>query len=254
MAEYINIAPREHVEKRITMDAKPGDAYSESTGRKETTKYTGTWADMLAQATDLIGGGGGSMQVTCELERLEGGIGELTVTIEEYEVPESPPDDGDDEPLGSVENPEITCSYTVQAEPLLGHPAFASVNRAQAWLLQQVAAGTHPDAHIEYNGKKYVLREACDQLSGAAEKALRFYLKGITQYYEVFCEVTARSTEGELSGTPGKISVPPGNVETPEGRNWLCTGKGKTVRGDEVEYTATYRMSGAGGWNQELYS
>lgn len=256
MIKHINLTVREHVDKRISLNRAAGKEYTESTGQREVIKYTGPWEAILEHGVQAVSGTEGAVAVTVEMERSEGGIGEMTITEETYRKPTATGgDDGDKESnLGTNENPEITSSFTVQAEPLLGHPKYKDITRAQAWLLQQVAAGTHPDAVIEYNGKKYIMREACEQLSGSAAKVLDLYLKGITQYYEVYGDITVRGTGGEFPGEVGKISNPPGGVPAPSGRNWLCTGKGKTKQGKEVVYTAQYRLSGPGGWNTELYS
>lgn len=256
MIKHINLTVREHVDKRISLNRAAGKEYTESTGQREVIKYTGPWEAILEHGVQAVSGTEGAVAVTVEMERLEGGVGEMTITEETYRKPTATGgDDGDKESnLGTNENPEITSSFTVQAEPLLSHPNFKDISDADAWLLQQVAAGTHPGAHVEYNGKKSVLREACKSLSGSADKVLKLYLKGITQYYEVYGDITVRGTGSEFPGEVGHIAQPPGNVSAPADRNWLCTGKGKTKQGKEVVYTAQYRLSGPGGWNKDLYS
>ena len=255
MIKHINLTVREHVERRISLSRKAAAEYTESTGQREVIRYTGPWEAILEYGVQAVSGAESAVAVSVEMERAEGGIGEMTITEETYRKPTATGGDGDKESnIGTNENPEITSSFTVQAEPLLGHPKYANITRAQAWLLQQVAAGTHPDAIVEYNGKKYIMREACEQLRDSAAKVLDFYLKGITQYYEVYGDITVRGTGGEFPGEVGKIATPPGAVQAPSDRNWLCTGKGKTKQGKEVVYTAQYRLSGPGGWNTELYS
>ena len=256
MIKHINLTVLEHVDRRISLSRKAGEKYTESTGQREVIKYTGPWEAILEHGVQAVSGAEGAVAVQVEMERNAGGIGEMTITEETYRIPTATGgDDGDKESnLGTADNPEITSSFTVQAEPLLSHPNFKGITDADAWLLQQVAAGTHPDARIEYNGKKYVLREACKSLSGAAGKVCQLYLKGITQYYEVYGDITVRGTGGEFPGEVGHITTPPGNVSAPSDRDWLCTGKGKTKQGKEVVYTAQYRLSGPGGWNKELYS
>jgi hypothetical protein len=254
MATYHKFEVAEHEERSISRRIAAGEQYTEATGDRETVKFTGRWAEMVALMESQTGGAG--VEVSCDLERLGGGIGELRITREYYRKPAGSEGEegGETEQLGTVAAPEVVSSFSVQAEPLLGHPLFEGVTEAQAWLLQQVAAGTHPDARIEYNGKKYRLRDACAQLDGPAKDALELYLKGVTHYYEVYGEATARCTGSSPGGTVGKISQPPAGVETPEGRDWLCAGKGKRMSGGEVEYSASYRMSGRGGWNKKLYS
>lgn len=258
MIKHINLSVREHVDKRISLARKAGKDYTESTGQREVIKYTGPWEAILERGVQAVSGTEGAVAVTVEMERAAGGIGEMTITEETYRKPAAADNGGEngngESNIGTSENPEITSSFTVQAEPLLTHPNFKDINDADAWLLQQVAAGTHPGAHVEYNGKKYVLREACKSLSGSAATVFKLYLKGITQYYEVYGDITVRGTGGEFPGEVGHIANPPGNVSAPADRNWLCTGKGKTKQGKEVVYTAQYRLSGPGGWNKDLYS
>ena len=261
MAEYINIAPREHVEKRITMEAKPGDAYSESTGRKETTKYTGAWADMLAQATDLIGGGGGSVQVTCELERLEGGIGELTVTRETYRQPDATEEEEPEEPeteqeLGSEGAPCYTSSSSLVQVCILAHPKFAAMGDLERRALKAMIDGQDEYSYLEDSTSSSGTRRIIDCIkSDTAKKAFSYISKGITSYYDVSTETTARWKGRSNKYTAGTVvDNAPGGFSSGPGRNFLCSGTGTEKTGKETWCSASFRMSSAGGWDEYLYS
>lgn len=257
MAEYINIAPREHVEKRISMEAKPSDAYSVSTGSKETTKYTGTWADMLAQATGLIGTGGGNVQVTCELERLEGGIGELTVTREIFRMSEDSEDEDDSAELGSEENPTYTSSCTLMPVSILTHPKFAELDKTELRALKAMIDGQDENNALSDDaagspGSKRII----DMIeSEAALVAADYIRRGVTQYAEPVVQVTARWKARSNKYTPGDIiaSVPGSIITTPTGRNWRVEGTGTEKQGSTVWQTATFALSGAAGWDAYLY-
>lgn len=261
MAEHINIAPREHVEKRITMEAKPGDAYSESTGRKETTKYTGAWADMLTQATDLIGGGGGSVQVTCELERLEGGIGELTVTRETYRQPDATEEEEPEQPeteqeLGSEGAPCYTSSSSLVQVCILAHPKFAAMGDLERRALKAMIDGQDEYSYLEDSTSSSGTRRIIDCIkSDTAKKAFSYISKGITSYYDVSTETTARWKGRSNKYTAGTVvDNAPGGFSSGPGRNFLCSGTGVEKTGKETWCSASFRMSSAGGWDDYLYS
>lgn len=261
MAEHINIAPREHVEKRITMEAKPGDAYSESTGRKETTKYTGAWADMLTQATDLIGGGGGSVQVTCELERLEGGIGELTVTRETYRQPdateeEEPAPPETEQELGSEGAPCYTSSSSLVQVCILAHPKFAAMGDLERRALKAMIDGQDEYSYLEDSTSSSGTRRIIDCIkSDTAKKAFSYISKGVTSYYDVSTETTARWKGRSNKYTAGTVvDNAPGGFSSGPGRNFLCSGTGVEKTGKETWCSASFRMSSAGGWDDYLYS
>lgn len=261
MAEHINIAPREHVEKRITMEAKPGDAYSESTGRKETTKYTGAWADMLTQATDLIGGGGGSVQVTCELERLEGGIGELTVTRETYRQPDATEEEEPEQPeteqeLGSEGAPCYTSSSSLVQVCILAHPKFAAMGDLERRALKAMIDGQDEYSYLEDSTSSSGTRRIIDCIkSDTAKKAFSYISKGVTSYYDVSTETTARWKGRSNKYTAGTVvNNAPGGFSSGPGRNFLCSGTGVEKTGKETWCSASFRMSSAGGWDEYLYS
>lgn len=271
MAEYINIAPREHVEKRITMEAKAGEGYTESTGNREAIKYTGTWGDMLAHATLQMDASGGQAQVTCELERLEGGMGELTITKETYRKPEGSGGAGEsgDEggggqtggqtggELGSEENPTYTSSCTLMPVSILTHHKFANLAPEELRALKAMIDGQDENNALSDDaagatGSKRII----DMIkSPAALVAADYIRRGVTQYAEPVVQVTARWKARVNKYTAGAIiaSVPGGIIQTPAGRNWRVEGTGTDKQGSTVWQTATFALSGQDGWDEYLY-
>lgn len=262
MAEYINIAVREHVEKRISMEAKPGAAYSVSTGRKETAKYTGAWAELLTLAAGLMDECCECVQISCELERLEGGLGELTVTREEFRSPavtgeeeDGAGSEGDE--LGTEGAPCYTCSSSTVQECILAHPKFENIDDLPRRALKAMIDGQDEYSVIEDKNTESGVRVIKDCIGDdeAAKLAFKLIGKGITSYLNVQTEITARWKGRSNKYTVGEIvTTPPGGFKAVKGRDYLVVGSGVEKTGQETWCSATFRMSGAGGWKKELYS
>ncbi len=248
MAKYHNVALREHETRRYSVGRPQATGYTEATGKKEVRTYTGLWAEVLAKATEEAGTQADAWAVVCECERQGGEIGVLTVTRTEYREAQ------EDAELGSAENPIYTSSFSVQAEPLLTHPRYIdSVSEEDAELLRELEQGAAMQSVVVYSAAARTLRMALRRLTGRAAEVRDYYLRGVTEYYEVYAEATAKWKGGARSYTVGEICTPPGNPGTPEGREWLCVGVGVEKNGDEEWYTATFRLSGRGGWDKKLY-
>lgn len=264
MAEHINIAAREHVEKRITMEAKAGDNYTESTGNKETTKYTGTWEQMLTAATGYLSTGGDGVQISCELERLEGGIGELTVTRETFTQPPADSEGGGDTEsgsgggeLGTEAAPCYTCSSSTVQECILAHPKFENIGDLPRRALKAMIDGQDENSFLEDETTESGGRKIKDCIGDdeAAKLAFKLIGKGITSFLNVQTEITARWKGRSNKYSVGEIvTTPPGGFKAVSGRDYLVVGSGIEKTGKETWCSATFRMSGAGGWKKELYS
>lgn len=254
-AVHLNIAPREHRDRTRTLKRAAAPAYTEVTGVSETLKFTGRWEDMLARAAEIAGAGQDAYEATCTCTRIGGGLGELSVQFTEYRIPEGAGEGEETEnPLGSKENPQYSFSTTEAAEPLLGHPYFAGqLTEEECWILQQYAGGAHPDSEQTYGGKTGILKDLCAALGGKAAELYNFYKQGITQYYEIYAEATARWKGEPLGYAWLTIQTPPGPVKTPAGRNWLYLGEGAEESGGEIWRTAKFKLSGPGGWSPKLY-
>lgn len=248
MAKYINIALREHETRRYSIGRAQAAAYGEATGKKEVLTYTGPWAHVLAKATEEAGTEADAWAVTCDCERQGGEIGILTVTRTEYREAQ------EEAELGTAENPVYTTSFSAQPEPLLCHPRyFSTVSNADAELLRELESGAPMLSSVVYGGKACCLRVALGKLSGAAAEVRDYYMRGVTEYYEIYGEATAKWKGEARDYAVGEICQPPGHPKTPAGREWLCVGVGTEKNGEDEWQTATFRLSGRGGWDKKLY-
>ena len=248
MAKYYNITLRENETRRYSIGRPQAARYSVATGKKEVVVYTGLWAEVLEKAAEIAATPADEWGVVCDCERQGGSVGVLTVTRTEYRAA------AEDAELGSAENPVYTTSFSVQAEPLLSHPRyFETVSAADAELLRELEQGAPLLSNVVYAGKACKLRVALGRLSGMAAEVRDYYMRGVTEYYEVYGEATAKWKGEARSYTVGEICTPPGSPGTPSGREWLCVGVGTEKNGTEVWYTATFRLSGRGGWDKKLY-
>lgn len=252
MAKNVNFNVREHEERRLSYERAAAEGYSEATGYRETEKHTGPWLALVEMFEALAGEAASAEALSLELERLGGAVGELTITRTAYKKPEGEGEEGGE--LGTAENPAYTCNFTMQPAPLLTHPRYASISKADAQLIKEIENGTSMYTVVNYAGQDMELRVAVSRLSGPAEEAARYYWKGVTQYFAVQAEATARWKGGGNAYSIGTVCTPPGSVvNTPSGCNWLCTAKGKEQNGEEIWNTATFLLSAPGGWDPNLY-
>lgn len=254
-AVYHNVALREHRDRTRVLKREVHPLYTEATGVTETVKYSGTWEQILAEAADICSQPQDANEAVCTCTRIGGGLGELSVQFTEHRIPEGSGEGEEAEkPLGTIENPQYSFSTTEAAEPLLGHPYFkGQLSEEECWILQQYAGGAHPESEQTYGGKTGILRDLCAALTDKAAELYEFYKEGVTQYYEVYADATARWKGEPLGYAWLTIQTPPGPVKTPEGRNWLYLGEGAEESGGEIWRTARFKLSGAGGWNPKLY-
>lgn len=264
MTHHINLSVREHAEKRLTLHREAAKQYSEATGDREVTKFTGPWVAVLEYGVSAVGGDKNEYSITVELERLEGGIGELTITEEKYRVAvgeDSNSDSGsadDSDGSGeSEEHPSYTMSSSLTQVSILAHPKFKKIkydsNEGRA--LKALLDGQDLESLISVPGgekPKEVTIKSCLG-SDEAKKAAKYICKGITYWLEVHTEATARWKGGNNPYTPGEVygSIP--GFPSGKNRNWLCSGVGKEKSGSVKYCTASFRLSGEDGWDSFLY-
>lgn len=249
MAIHKNIDIREQPEYKKSWERGAEGENMEATGEREEVSYTGEWEALRAWATENLAAEDVALNVTYELTRREGGMGELRITREVMEEAE-PSAEGE---LGTEENPQYTVSSDCQPAPILSHPMFENLTDTELQVLKELMDGVVLDAIIEVNGAQVKLRTALDALSGAAKVAANYLYKGQQQYLEVHTEATARWRGTSNRFTAGTIATPPNAPAVQSGREWLCVGTGSEKQGDEVWQTAKFRLSAAGGWDRNLY-
>ena len=259
MYQHFEVA--EHEERSVSLRIAAGKKYTEATGRRETVKYTGPWAHMLALMERQTGGGG--VEVSCDLERLGGGIGELRITREEYRVPDSDqseegePDSGGggEAELGSEGAPCYTSSSSLVQVSILAHPKFAAMGDLERRALKAMVDGQDEYSFLGDPTSESGARRIIDCIqSPAAQKAFSYISKGVTSYYDVSTETTARWKGRSNKYTAGTVvENAPGGFSSGPGRNFLCSGTGVEKTGMEAWCSASFRMSSAGGWDKFLY-
>lgn len=258
MPEYINIATREMPERERTWHWQPNDDYSESTGNRETIKYSGRWEEMLAMA-ETSGVAGTHYDVTATVTRQEGGMAELQIVRELFHSPDSggdgDEDPNDDEALGSQDDPTYTCTTTQVQEPILAGKEYEGLSKLERRALKALMDGMDENSPLDDEDAKSGQRTIADCIkSDLAQKAYAFFARGV--YYRLVpsTTVTARWTGGANSHHFGEIvKSTPGGFAAPGDRNFMCTGTSKERSGKKIVHTATFTLSGQGGWDGNLY-
>ena len=267
MAEYVNIETREGVERRKTMVAPAAAAYTESTGNRESVKYTGRWSELAAAVGSYLSGGGSHEQVTCELERLDGGMAELTVTVEEFRQPTAGGggDDGggggegNTAPGESADDPVCTVRSSLVQVCILAHPKFVGMPEWERRALKAMIDGQDENSLIEGDesgpdGAPVMKRIKDCIASEAGLKAFDFISRGVVFWNDVSVEASLRWKGRANKYAAGQIvgSIP--GITAAEGRTWLCSGTGTEKSGSVTWSTASFRLSGPGGWDEFLYT
>lgn len=262
MIKAINFSLREAPGRQTTLRSSPSKEYSESTGNRSTIPYTGPWDDALAEAQAAIDSAREAEDVTCELECLEGGFTELRITREAFRKPtengeEEEPDESDQpegDPGDNEDNPTSTCSSSLVPIPLLAHPKFEGIAGDELRALKAMMDGQDENAFLDTNaalGANKTITECITSEAGL--KAKEYLSKGVTSPNSSSTEATLRWKGRSNSYEINTIysSIP--NVKAKAGCNWLCSGTGTEKNGSEVWQTASFRLSGPGGWDPYLY-
>jgi hypothetical protein len=142
-------------------------------------------------------------------------------------------------------------------ECILAHPKFENLEDLPRRALKAMIDGQDEYSFLEDGSSESGFRTIKDCIGNdpAAKLAFKLIGKGITAYLNVQTEITARWKGGSNNYTVGTIvATPPGNFKAQEGRDYLVVGTGMEKTGKETWCSATFRMSGEGGWKKELYS
>lgn len=271
MGKLINIETRESPGASVTYVQKPAQriwgpdgwepGYTESTGCRTVTVYTGLYDELAAMAGALHGsaGQGGSSQITWEATQTEGPMGELRITTETFRRPASDDDDSDaggggdaggGEPGDSPDNPEVSIQSNTVEEPLLTHPKFRGVGGDTLTALKAMIDGAS-------EGDTVRCADGMERRIAALVKgceAAEYIKRGVTSYLCPHTVVTLRSKGRHAAGSAGQIGSAAGLPPAAGSRNWLCTGTGVEMSGGEAYSTSTWELSGPGGWDKGLYS
>ena len=259
MAQYINFETAEHVERSVVRRISAGDGYTEATGNRETVMRTGPWAVELAALNALAGGNG--IEVTAELERLPGGIGELRITREVYKKPDEAEEEGGagsgtEAPLGSEDNPSFSSTGTLVPVSILCHPKFKDLGEKELRALKAMLDGQDENSLLSDDDDSNATagKRIKDMITSSEGKnAMKHIRQGRKEWVETHTQVTLRWKGRSNKYTLRSIvnSVP--GVTTPSSCNWRVDGVGTDEQGGERWQTATLTLSGEGGWDKDLY-
>lgn len=212
----------------------------------------------------------------------EGGVTTVKLTYTTPEKKESEGDDSDaaDEPDDGSQNDQSAqdaaasgkygykCSLnvTLTDEPLLTHPMFAGVGGAQLEYVKAFMDGARVWEKVpvvDDNGKPQkdkdgipITKRLGDLLSGGG-KLVDLAKKGITTYKSpaaTFSESYVSKSGAVNTGGVGQVGTP-GNAPKFKGRNWLLISRNSSLNDDGKTYTVSsvWMLSGAGGWDKDLY-
>lgn len=259
MAQYINFETAEHVERSVARRISAGDGYTEATGNRETVMRTGPWAVELAALNALVGGNG--IEVTAELERLPGGIGELRITREVYKKPAATEEDeegggdGEDAPLGTEDNPSFSSNGTLVPVSILCHPKFKDLSEKEQRALKAMLDGQDENSLLSDDDSNATAGKRIKDMirSDAGKKAMKHIRQGRKEWVETHTQVTLRWKGRSNKYTLRSIESSVPGVTTPSGCDWRVDGVGTDEQGGERWQTATLTLSGEGGWDKDLY-
>lgn len=256
MAEYINIASREMPERERTWHWEPGEDYSESTGNREIIKYSGRWEALLTLAA-ASGSANSTYDTTATVTRQSGDMAELQITKELYRRPDD--DEEDDEQttdeLGSEENPTYTSVTSKESEPLLAAQEYQGLADLELRALKAMMDGQDANSYIDNDASSLGRSKIKDCITSTeGQKAFGYFKRGIFYKLVPSTTVNCRWTGGGNSHSFGEIvTTTPGGFHAPANHNFMCVGTSKEKSGKKTVHTATFLLSGFGGWEASLY-
>ena len=206
--------------------------------------------------------------ITSESEKMAERGAEIACTVESFVAPPDAPA-GAKDIQRSHEDGKFTLRYTILAE---GSPVTYTINGS----VSQEPIATHPMfqagdlAVTDAEWKKWKIWDADKKdpelngwepdgatASAGMKKYFAYRNKGVDDY--LLGTVTMRIVQEDQNAPNlanlGRIATPSGAPSLPNGRNWLMTGiDGERIDNARWKVTREYRASGAGGWDQDIYS
>ena len=248
-----NILTREQVEHTRTKQRpviSGQDSYVAG-GDTETYHYTGPWAAMLSRFNALDGTLTRRLEATLT-RSVDGNFGELEYTLTSY-IPAKEAVNADPEstmPGSSSGNPCYDLTTSEASAPLLTSPLAANISDEGARALKRMMDGYAPtDMFDDARTIEQVAKDADETL-------FKLVSKGVTEYLVQRVTLTARyKSNTPVAGGGMEIKDPPGPFGGVAGndRNWLYLGATQNLSNGEIWVTETYKLSGPGGWSNDLY-
>lgn len=267
MAIGYNISVRKTAEEDWTYRKDAGESYSEATGERHEENFQGPLDELKAKAVAAVGAADATEAVTAEVRKVSANYGELRVTTELYRRPGAADDDdgGEDEPddgsegaeLGSEEEPVYSGGQSTVPVSILCHPKFAELPERELRALKAMMDGQ--DEHsllVDDEGNATGGKRIKDMItSEAGRKAMGYIRKHVYEWNEPHAEATARWKSRSNRYTVNDIvaTVPGSVMKTPQGYNWRVANVGVEEQGGVTWQTATFVLSGPGGWDEYLY-
>lgn len=247
-----NILDREQVEHTRTK-LRPvisGQDSFVAGGDTETYRYSGPWAAMLSRFNALDGTL--TRRVEATLTRsADGNFGELEYTYTTY-IPAKEAvnaDPGSTMPGSSGDNPCYDLTTSEASAPILTSPLAANLSDEGARALKMLMDGYAPTDMFDDE-------LTIEEVAKAANATLYDLVsKGVTEYLVQRVTLTARyKSASPVAGGGIEIKDPPGPFGAAgKGRNWLYLGATQNMSNGEIWVTETYKLSGPGGWDENLY-
>lgn len=137
--------------------------------------------------------------------------------------------------LGAMPEPTYELNGSLEAQPIQTHPDF------------ETFAGT-PSAPL--NGAIFDEQEAFVEfgISGGKKAGIQSFMDPSATWTKVSFSVIK-----PMLRDLGKIEAPPGQPPKMSSRNWLFWGVSSRKRGGVWELRETWKMSGRGGWDEDVY-
>jgi hypothetical protein len=152
-------------------------------------------------------------------------------------------------------------SISTSEEPIETHYRYRELTPADRINIAHLKAGRMKPTENENeyllktdspNGKKFTFTdEKAAELAGKIAKGIVSYL-ACNQTYRIQYTSSHKLSSGVLNSV-GKIATPKGAPSINESRSWLFIGASANEQGDSYNITLEYRLSGPGGWDENIY-
>lgn len=181
-----------------------------------------------------------------------------------YTGSDSTDDGGGDYTFGDKDK-IYTTTYSAASDPIESHRKFKNLSEEDLRFASDWKAG---NVKIEGTGetkKYYVLRKNAAAVEFKKEyavdsllaKLLEYLGKGVTVYFSPRVDFSMSWVSGSSStsgGTIGRIDTPPSAAPSLQtGADWLYIGGESRKKGGVYAHRKTWKSSGSGGWDEDLY-
>lgn len=153
--------------------------------------------------------------------------------------------------LSTLPEPVYELAASMNELPIQLHPDFESKIAGKPSAPKNGAIFLDPETQkITTDDEKGVWREFRIVAGAEFQKGgIESYLVPGAEWREISFSNIAPNTLSNM----GEINPPPGSPPNLEGHNWLYVGMTYTRRGFIYQITKTWRLSGKGGWDPDIY-